>query len=253
MIRQRPLVARLVAAVTLLSSCTSTPADRRPAPSDTTVAASWPAPGGHRVDSLVPRPEPPPAASDTLSAPTLLRIDTLPTSTLPGDIASRLVFADRATGVIPIGSAEMVYVLPASCRRPGWLLVGGIECTECDAPLMIWVFGLRPGTVRERGLSFPYPGTHLEPTATGTRPVSRHRLFVGACLGRRPTVAVWLTESLLPPTASDPATRTLSVLQGTDALYLETTSWSEQTTRALAADVAGGGCREVPGRDQVIF
>jgi hypothetical protein len=84
--------------------------------------------------------------------------------------------------------------------------------------------------------------------AGGESHLRRHRLVVGACLDRGPVVAIWLTETLRAPN-----TRSLTVLQASDALYLDRASWNDDTVRALEADVARGGCREVPGTDQMIL
>ena len=234
----------LALTISLLAACAPVPADRGGARGDTAAAPAWTAPTGMRVDSLVPRP----AGDESTIAQVLARIESLPPSPVPGEVRSRMVFTDGTSAIIPIGLAASVLTFTPTASRASYELVQGVECGECDAPMMIWVFRGVPGEVRQRGFALPYPGTHSEPGAQVSVPVVRYRLFVGACLDRGPMVAIWLTETLQAP-----MTRSLTVLQASDALYLDRASWSDDTVRALEADVARGGCREVPGMDQTIL
>jgi hypothetical protein len=239
--------AALAVVLSLLTACAPGSADRGVMRDDTAAAPVWAAPTGTRVDSLVPRSDGD-TAMTAMTARVLARLESLPPSPVPGEVRSRMVFTDGASGIIPIGLAAPVFTFAPTESRASYELVQGVECGECDAPTMIWVFRGVPGEVRQRGLALPFPGTHSEPGAQDVVPVVRHRLFVGACLDRGPVVAIWLTETLQAP-----MTRSLTVLQASDALYLDRASWSDDTVRALEADVARGGCREVPGMDQTIL
>jgi hypothetical protein len=189
-----------------------------------------------------------PAPAERGTVPSLVRIESLPPSPVPGEARSRMVLTNGASGIIPVGGAIPVFTLPGAGSQPSYELIQGVECAECDAPVMIWVFRGVPGEVRERGLALPFPGMHMDPGPQDPIPVARYRLFVGACLNRGPAVAIWLTETLRAP-----MTRTLTMLQATDRLHREHSTWTDDTVRALEADVARGGCREVPGVDQIIL
>ena len=179
----------------------------------------------------------------------VVRIDSLPPDGTPGDARSRLVFSSGAVAEIPIRDATLVASLPAP-PEADWLLVSGVECSECDAPLMLWVFRAVPGTVTARGLHFSYPGVLFEPAATDPLPTFRSRLLVGACLNSGESVAVWLEETLRP---GHTANRTVRILEAAPQLEVRTVPWTEALVQRMEAQVGSGRCREVAPRDQIIL
>lgn len=179
----------------------------------------------------------------------LVRIESLAPNGTPGDARSRLVLSDGATAEIPIRDAALVAALPAG-RGADWLLLSGVECSECDAPMMLWVFRAVPGTVATRGQSFEYPGTQFEPGENDPQPTFRSRLFVGSCLDDKARVAVWLEETLRP---ADAAKRIVRILRATPELQVRTAPWTDAIVRGVEARVASRGCREVEPADQIIL
>ena len=179
----------------------------------------------------------------------LVRIDSLPPNGAPGDARSRLVLSDGTTAEIPIRDAALVVALPAS-RGADWLLLRGVECSECDAPTMLWLFRAVPGVVTTRGLSFEYPGTQFEPGAAAPQPNFRSRLFVGSCLEEQAVVAVWLEETLRP---ADEAKRVVRILRAAPEPNVRMVPYTDAVVRGIEARVASRGCREVAPEDQIIL
>lgn len=179
----------------------------------------------------------------------LVRIDSLPSNGAPGDARSRLVLSDSTTAEIPIRDAALVVALPAS-RGADWLLLRGVECSECDASTMLWLFRAAPGVVATRGLSFEYPGTQFEPGADAPQANFRSRLFVGTCLEEPEVVAVWLEETLRP---ADEAKRMVRILRATPEPNVRTAPWTDALVRGVEARVASRRCREVAPEDQIIL
>jgi len=67
-----------------------------------------------------------------------------------------------------------------SATGEAWLVIAGVECTNCDAPETIWLTrDLASGP--EHG-PYDYPGEDFEMGVEGGEPHGRTRLFVGDCM-----------------------------------------------------------------------
>ena len=189
----------------------------------------------------------PPKLNKATSTNTV-RVDSVPHDGEPGHARSRIVFADETTLEVLIHSARLLFALPAP-RGPDWLLVSGVECSQCDAPEVVWIFRGVPGVLQRHSFAYLFPGALTEGGDDET-PYFRSRLFVGACADDGGPAAVWLEETLQPDSARSRVTR---ILRGTPTLYDTTLAWTDATERQLALRVQSGRCREITPRDQSIL
>lgn len=196
------------------------------------------------LDTLVPIPQ----GADTLVRRSAVRADFLPHNGSAGDARSHIVFDDSSTLDVPVRHARLLDALPAE-RGPDWLLVAGAECSECDAPVVVWVFRGVPGTVSRQGLAFVFPGALTEAGVDET-PFFRSRLFLGECTSATTRTAVWFEETLQPDSAKRHIVR---VLHGAPRLRDTTFAWTPTYQSDILARVQSGTCREVDPDNQGIL
>jgi hypothetical protein len=208
----------------------------RTAGGDVASTASW-------IDTLVPLP----SDANSLVRRIAVRADSLPHST-PGEARSRIVFSDSSTLEVPLYHARLLDLLPAA-RGADWLIVSGVECSECDAPEAVWIFRGVPGALTRRGPVYVFPGTLTEAGLDDT-PVFRSRLFLGACTADDVRSAVWFEQTLQPDSARRQIVR---VVLGTPRLLETTYQWTARRESDVLSRVRTGRCREVEPKDQGIL
>jgi hypothetical protein len=182
----------LISGVTLLlvSSCRDTPSDE---PTRTSAPPSLGSASKDKDGDSRPSDE---LRGDTLAVRTVARVDSVPQSG-PGDARSRIVFSDSTSLEVPFRDAQLVLELPVPGASP-WLLVAGVECSDCDAITTLWFFRAQSGVMRRAPFGYSYPGEMTEAGEEESTPYFRSRLFVGACGESTEPVAIWLEEELAP-------------------------------------------------------
>ncbi|WKW16427.1 hypothetical protein [Pseudogemmatithrix spongiicola] len=218
--------------------------DRTPAPLPDTAPVGDAIPQVTALGTRVPIPP----GADTLVHRVAVRADSIPHDGSPGHARSRIVFADSASLEVPVRHATLLATLPAA-QGADWLLVAGTECSECDAPEVVWVFRGVPGSLSSRGVGFAFPGAHTEAGIDET-PYFRSRLFLGVCTADTSRTAVWFEETLQPDSARQHLVR---ILRSAPRLSDTTFAWSDAFETAVLSRVRSGSCREVPSRDQAIL
>jgi len=189
----------------------------------------------------------PSAPADSAVYRSVTRVDSLPYNGEPGDARSLVIFSDSTTLHVPIGEAKLLLELPVP-GRASWLLLSGVECSECDANIALWPFRAVPGRQTPRPLGFAYPGEMIEAGLANT-PYFRSRLFLGQCVDARTASAVWLEEVLQPDSAR---TRRVRILEASPTLADRVLPWTGEFEARVLAHVAAGRCREVPPLDQFV-
>ena len=174
-------------------------------------------------------------------------MDSLPYGGELGDAGSLVIFSDSTTLQVPIREAKLLLELPVP-GRASWLLLSGVECTECDANMALWPFRAVPGRQTPLPLGFAYPGEMTEAGLENT-PYFRSRLFLGQCVDARTVSAVWLEEVLQPDSAR---TRRVRILEASPTLADRVLPWTGAFEARVFAHVAAGRCREVPPLDQSV-
>lgn len=174
----------------------------------------------------------------------LVRIDSLDFPQLAGSAASRLVFKDSSSLLVPVRDAALLGWLEGVAARR-WLLISGYSCSECDAPLSVYAVrgstGAYPGMPR----GFPYPGAVAE--LGSDEPFYRGRMFVGACAPTSAPHVVWLEEIADSVGAWH---RQARVLLAHAELTDSVTGWSAELEAVLDGAVRRGLCQEILGVDQ---
>lgn len=189
----------------------------------------------------------PAAAADTTVYRSVTRLDSLPPNGEPGDARSIVTFSDSTTLEVPIREATLLLGLPVP-GQASWLLLSGVECSECDANLSIWAFRAIPGRQIARPLGFAFPGEMFEAGDEST-PYFRSRLFLGQCSDDTTTSAVWLEEVLRPDSAR---ARRIRILEATPTLADRVVPWTTEFEARLLAHVVAGRCREVTAVKQFV-
>ena len=199
-----------------------------------------------QVPSRRPRVSPS-APADSAVFRSVTRVDSLPYGGELGDAGSLVIFSDSTTLQVPIREAKLLLELPVP-GRASWLLLSGVECTECDANMALWPFRAVPGRQTPLPLGFAYPGEMTEAGLENT-PYFRSRLFLGQCVDARTVSAVWLEEVLQPDSAR---TRRVRILEASPTLADRVLPWTGAFEARVFAHVAAGRCREVPPLDQSV-
>jgi hypothetical protein len=202
-----------------------------------------------QVPSHRPRVSPS-APADSAVYRSVARVDSLPFDPHngePGDAGSVVIFSDSTTLHVPIREATLLLELPVP-GRASWLLLSGVECSECDANIALWPFRAVPGRQTPRPAGFDYPGEMTE-AGLENMPHFRSRLFLGQCVDARTVSAVWLEEVLRPDSAR---TRRVRILEASPTLADRVLPWTGAFEARVFAHVAAGRCREVPPLDQFV-
>lgn len=144
--------------------------------------------------------------------------------------------------------AECVGELPSPGREP-YLLLAGITCRECDAPLGVYVHSVSDGPMPDEATlpGYPYPGSVRD--ALSGDPLERARLFVGDCLDATdPPQAVWFFDYLDAEGHLHEHVVVLDVTGG--KLRRRDDPSPRPALDHVTARAAAGRCREVPGEDR---
>ncbi len=192
---------------------------------------------------------------DTTRSPReIVRIDSLRFPQLAGSAASRLVFTDSSTLLIPVRDAALVGRLDGEGSRR-WFLLSGYVCSDCDAP--ITVFTVRSSTGAYPGIprGLPFPGAQSD--LGSEKPFYRGRLFLGRCASTDATLALWL-EEMIEETDAEPAPadsaprwmRRARLLFAREALVDSIADWTPAIESAAESAVRDGRCIEVKPVDR---
>ena len=167
---------------------------------------------------------------------------------VPGDTALRFpsgaVFAPGFYMVRYIGR------LPAREKAP-FLLMEGVECTDCDAPPSVFLRSpsdgpAKPDTLLKGWFAYPGPIREWESKAL----LSDSRLFWGRCL---PSGAAGLVQFSTDSAGRSELTRVgVAEVRG-DTIVEWRASLAEVPLAGVVARVRAGECREVPSREQDAF
>ena len=152
-----------------------------------------------------------------------------------------------ASGLYSVG---YVGQLPASTKAP-FIVLEGIECTDCDAPSAVLMRSPSDGRIRSfRNLPgwYAYPGRVVDLDDT-TKVLVESRLFWGECLEGRLAGLVQYATEFTAGTAAPQLLRTTEIRR--DSLVT-----SEQMARPADLEstlnlVAEGRCREIPPRHRL--
>lgn len=221
---QRCLVLLVVLA------CRTSPPDQDKYPFSVTDVVSL-----EFVDRQVPLPY----RAEVRARRPAVRVEQIEGWTSAGDAASRIIFSDSSTLIVPIAHAKLLMSIPDQ-QGADWILVGGAQCAACDAPPIIGIFRGTPGVVTRLGLSFYYPGELQE--IGDEQPFFRSRMFVGVCVDHTTPVAVWLEDKLPPTTDTRGVARILRAYPRLNQIAVERT---DAVTRYIEARVKSGDCREI--------
>ena len=174
----------------------------------------------------------------------LVRIDSLAFPQFAGAAASRLVFEDSSSLLIPVRDVALLSRLDGVAPRH-WLLVSGYACSECDAPIAVYAVRSSTGAYPGMPRGFPHPGEVAE--LGSNEPFYRGRMFVGVCAPATASHVVWLEEVADSVGAWH---RQARVLLARSELTDSVAEWTAELEAAVDAAVRRGRCREIAGINQ---
>jgi hypothetical protein len=166
----------------------------------------------------------------------------------PSRPAGQIRLEDGTTLTVPLYMPTL-HATIRDDRGSEWLLLSGVECSQCDAAEQLWLAPL--ARAQETGALRPYayPGDLHPMGLEGGDPSYRSRAFVGACLADR-APGLFLVEEQLDSRAPRKGIRVVTP----GATVVESAlPWTQGAEDALVAAGSSSSCREIEGRLQYVL